>query len=115
MSSLDDTAQSNAPMRRVFPLIAVAVALGATPTAWAQSADNAPLVLDPVTVTATRHAERAFGVPASVDTIDARAIHDGQPQVQLSETLVRIPGVCAANRQKYAQDVQVSSRGFGAR
>lgn len=115
MSSLDDTAQSNAPMRRVFPLIAVAVALGATPTAWAQSADNAPLVLDPVTVTATRHAERAFGVPASVDTIDARAIHDGQPQVNLSETLVRIPGVFAANRQNYAQDLQVSSRGFGAR
>ena len=42
-------------------------------------------------------------------------LHDGQPQVNLSETLVRIPGVFAANRQNYAQDLQISSRGFGAR
>ncbi|MGH8802006.1 MAG: TonB-dependent receptor plug domain-containing protein, partial [Casimicrobiaceae bacterium] len=68
-----------------------------------------------ITVTATRHAERIFDVPASVDVIDAQAIHDGQPQVNLSESLVRIPGVFAANRQNYAQDLQISSRGFGAR
>jgi iron complex outermembrane receptor protein len=71
--------------------------------------------IDPITVTATRRAERAFDVPASVDTIDAATIHDGQPQVNLSETLSRIPGVFAANRQNYAQDLQISSRGFGAR
>ena len=35
--------------------------------------------------------------------------------VNLSETLVRIPGVVANNRQNYAQDLQISSRGFGAR
>ncbi len=45
----------------------------------------------------------------------ASVIHDGQPQVNLSETLSRIPGVFAANRQNYAQDLQISSRGFGAR
>jgi iron complex outermembrane receptor protein len=72
-------------------------------------------VIDPITVTATRRAERAFDVPASVDMIDASALHDGQPQVNLSETLPRIPGVFAANRQNYAQDLQISSRGFGAR
>jgi iron complex outermembrane recepter protein len=84
------------------------------PPTPAQSA-SAPFVLNPITVTATRSAERAFDVPASVDVIGAAAIHDGQPQVNLSETLVRIPGVFAANRQNYAQDLQVSSRGFGAR
>jgi iron complex outermembrane receptor protein len=72
-------------------------------------------VLDPITVTATRRAERAFDVPASIDTVDADALHNGQPQVNLSETLPRIPGVFAANRQNYAQDLQISSRGFGAR
>ncbi|MEO8977824.1 MAG: TonB-dependent receptor, partial [Casimicrobiaceae bacterium] len=35
--------------------------------------------------------------------------------VNLSETLARIPGVVANNRQNYAQDLQISSRGFGAR
>src|SRR4029079_11808372 len=47
--------------------------------------------------------------------IDERTLHEGQPQINLSETLSRVPGVFAANRQNYAQDLQVSSRGFGAR
>jgi iron complex outermembrane receptor protein len=100
-----------------FALAAVfaALALDGASVAYAQAAPGAPLVIDPITVTATRRAERAFDVPASVDTIDAAVIHDGQPQVNLSETLPRIPGVFAANRQNYAQDLQISSRGFGAR
>jgi iron complex outermembrane receptor protein len=85
------------------------------PAAFAQSAPGDVVVIDPVTVTATRRAERAFDVPASVVTIDGATIHNGEPQVNLSETLVRIPGVFAANRQNYAQDLQISSRGFGAR
>ena len=35
--------------------------------------------------------------------------------INLSETLVRVPGIVAQNRQNYAQDLQISSRGFGAR
>ena len=54
-------------------------------------------------------------MPASVDIIDGATIRDGQPAINLSETLVRVPGVFAANRQNYAQDLQISSRGFGAR
>jgi iron complex outermembrane recepter protein len=83
--------------------------------ATASQAQNAPLVIDPITVTATRHAERAFDVPASVDILDADTIQNGQPMVNLSESLSRIPGVFVANRQNYAQDLQISSRGFGAR
>jgi iron complex outermembrane receptor protein len=82
---------------------------------FAQVVPSDVTVIDPITVTATRRAERAFDVPASVDTIDSATLHDGQPQVNLSETLSRIPGVFAANRQNYAQDLQISSRGFGAR
>jgi iron complex outermembrane receptor protein len=96
-----------------MPLFAM-LAIGA-PACWAQDAQNAPLVIDPITVTATRHAERAFDVPASVDIIDAATIQNGQPMVNLSESLSRIPGVFVANRQNYAQDLQISSRGFGAR
>ncbi|HEX6136719.1 MAG TPA: TonB-dependent receptor [Casimicrobiaceae bacterium] len=94
---------------------AAACALLLAPLAMAQDASSGIGVIDPVTVTATRRAERAFDVPASVDTIEASVLHDGQPQVNLSETLPRIPGVFAANRQNYAQDLQISSRGFGAR
>ena len=83
--------------------------------AFAQRAPAEVGVIDPITVTATRRAERSFDVPASVDTIDGSTLRDGQPQVNLSETLPRIPGVFAANRQNYAQDLQISSRGFGAR
>lgn len=75
----------------------------------------ADVVLDPVVVTATRSAERSFDLPASVDTIDATTIQDGRPMVNLSETLPRVPGVVARNRQNYAQDLQISVRGFGAR
>ncbi len=98
-----------------WPAVASAlVALTALPVP-AQTLPGGVAVIDPITVTATRRAERAFDVPASVDTIDGDTLHDGQPQVNLSETLSRIPGVFAANRQNYAQDLQISSRGFGAR
>ena len=76
---------------------------------------EAPVPLEPIVVTATRHEERAFDVPASVDIITGAVIRDGQPAVNISETLPRVPGVFAANRQNYAQDLQISSRGFGAR
>jgi iron complex outermembrane receptor protein len=77
--------------------------------------DGADRALDPIVVTATRTEARAFDVPVSIDVIDGSVIRDGQPGINLSETLVRVPGVFAANRQNYAQDLQISSRGFGAR
>jgi iron complex outermembrane recepter protein len=104
-------------VRERFPFVALVMAVPmacATLVAHAQPVDDV-VELDPIVVTATRSAERAFEVPASVDIIDAATLHDGQPQVNLSETLGRIPGVFAANRQNYAQDLQISSRGFGAR
>src|SRR5689334_20286659 len=99
-----------------WPHWAGVVASAALPClANAQDVPGGIGILDPITVTATRRAERAFDVPASVDTLEGAVLHDGQPQVNLSESLSRIPGVFAANRQNYAQDLQISSRGFGAR
>ncbi len=82
---------------------------------WSAQSDPVGTQLDPVVVTATRRAERSFDVPASVDSIDGATIRDGQPGINLSEPLVRVPGVFAANRSNYAQDLQISSRGFGGR
>jgi iron complex outermembrane receptor protein len=79
------------------------------------AAAQVPAQLAPVVVTATRVESSSFALPAAVDVIDGEAARDGQPRVNLSETIGRVPGVVVQNRQNYAQDLQVSSRGFGAR
>ena len=71
--------------------------------------------LDSVVVTATRVAEDSRDLPVSIDRVNERTIRNGQLQVNLSESLVTVPGVSAQSRQNYAQDLQVSVRGFGAR
>jgi iron complex outermembrane receptor protein len=54
-------------------------------------------------------------VPASIDRVDAEDLRFARPQVNLSESLGRVPGISVQNRQNYAQDLQISSRGFGGR
>lgn len=71
--------------------------------------------LSPVVVSATRIEQSSFDLPVSIDAIDRRQIREGQAQVNLSETLARVPGIVVQNRQNYAQDLQISSRGFGSR
>ena len=79
-------------------------------------AQQSPLAeLKPVVVTATRVEQDALLVPAAIDRIDAEDLHRAQPGIQLSESLQRIPGVVARDRQNDAQDLQISIRGFGAR
>ncbi|HUS24219.1 MAG TPA: TonB-dependent receptor [Candidatus Binatia bacterium] len=54
-------------------------------------------------------------MPASISRIGSDELHDGQAQIDLSESLARVPGIAVRNRQNYAQDLQIQSRGFGAR
>ena len=68
-----------------------------------------------VVVTATRLPQAGFDLPASIDAVDTRVVREDNPQVNLSETLNRVPGIVVQNRQNYAQDLQISVRGFGAR
>ena len=82
---------------------------------FAQTTAPAPTTLSPVVVTATRTEAAAFDVPASIDRIDADTIRDARLQVNISESLSAVPGLLARDRQNYAQDVQISVRGFGAR
>ena len=85
--------------------------------AFAQTAPAAekPVVLPEVVTSATRTARDAFDLPVAIDSVDRSVIREDRPQVNLSEPLVRVPGVAVLNRQNYAQDLQISSRGFGAR
>ena len=71
--------------------------------------------LDPVTVSATRIEQRSFDAPAAIDAIGRDAIRQQMPGIDLSESLGRIPGIRARKRENFAQDLQLSSRGFGAR
>src|SRR5918992_4434603 len=70
---------------------------------------------DAVVVTATRVPQPSLEIPASVDRIYADEIRQGRPQVNLSESLGRVPGIVIQDRGNYAQDFRVQSRGFGAR
>ena len=73
------------------------------------------VTLPTVVVTATRSPQRAFDVPASVDAVSLDTLDGDRPNVNPSEALQAVPGVLARDRQNYAQDEQISIRGFGAR
>ena len=71
--------------------------------------------LAPIVVTATRLPQSSLDLPVAIDRIDQARIEDGQLQVNLSESLDQVPGLSVESRQNYAQDLQLSVRGFGAR
>ena len=71
--------------------------------------------LDEVVISASRAQARSFDAPAAIQSVGREAIQNGGPQVNLSESLVRVPGLTILDRSNYAQDLQLSIRGFGAR
>ena len=101
-------------MRRATALINAAVLTGLLSLPWAARGESAG-DLNFVVVTATRTPQDSKDLPVSVDRINAKTLRDGQLQVNLSESLLTVPGVSAQSRQNYAQDLQLSVRGFGAR
>ena len=91
---------------------AAAVAAAGSALCAAQQPDAEPQT---VTITATRIATPAFDVPASISLVTLSPDTDSRPGINLSEALGGVPGLLARDRQNYAQDVQISVRGFGAR
>ena len=83
--------------------------------AGAQPADPGAVALNPVVVTGAPAATESFELPYSVDSVDMRANQAGNLGVNASEALAGVPGLVIQNRQNYAQDLQISVRGFGAR
>ena len=78
-------------------------------------ADTPAVALDTVVVTGSRVEHNSFDLPAAIDIVGVERIGADQARVNASEALVAIPGITVQNRQNYAQDLQISSRGFGAR
>ena len=91
---------------------AIAVCLGATaaPAAWAQA--TAPQT---IVVTGSLREAALLEAPYAITSIDASELRSAGPMINLSEALARVPGLVVANRNNYAQDLQISARGFGAR
>lgn len=97
--------------RAVWALCASLVA----PAAMSAEATPAPTELDQVVVTGATRATRLQDAPYAASVVDAPALRAAGPMVNLSEALARVPGLVVNNRNNYAQDQQISSRGFGAR
>ncbi|MFN5257306.1 MAG: TonB-dependent receptor family protein [Limnohabitans sp.] len=74
-----------------------------------------PGALSPVVVTGERSGGGVWRGAASIDVVDGESLRDGQAQINLSEGLAGVPGLVIRNRQNYAQDLQISVRGYGAR
>ncbi len=91
----------------------IGIGASLTGTAYAKEPDDTRL--PDVVVTATRNAQPAFDVPASIDAVSLSQTGANTPGVNPSEVLGSVPGLLARDRENYAQDEQISIRGFGAR
>lgn len=78
--------------------------------AAAQAADEQTMV-----VTAAPTTVSELDIPAAVSVVNGDEMRQAAPRVNLSESLGAVPGLQVQNRQNYAQDLQLSIRGFGSR
>jgi len=97
-------------LRRVHLMIGAACMASGSSTAYAQQA-----TLPAVQVNASRLDMPPRDVPAALSIVKMAPADAGNPGVNLSEMLVGVPGILARDRQNYAQDEQISIRGFGSR
>ncbi|WP_151715099.1 TonB-dependent receptor [Acinetobacter sp. TUM15071] len=82
---------------------------------WAAAPNAEPAVqLPTIKVEATRTDTTYMETPASIFRVDMPQ-NDQSAQVNLTEVVKGIPSVQLRNRENYAQDLQLSMRGFGAR
>lgn len=109
-------------MNSAFASAARLLMLGAPFAVQAQQPQETPAAdgavaggLREITVSTPRGEVAPFNVPGSVDRIDGDEMRNSRLQVNLSEGLGAVPGLQVQNRLNYAQDLQLSIRGFGAR
>ncbi|HAV4462262.1 TPA: TonB-dependent receptor [Acinetobacter baumannii] len=85
-----------------------------SPLVWAEDLNSDVAKLPTLHVEATRTDTVYLQTPASVFRIEAPQV-DSSSQVNLTEVVKGIPSLQIRNRENYAQDLQLSMRGFGAR
>ena len=94
----------------------VAISMGLNGSfAWAAESEvDRPIQLPTIKVGATRTDTAYIETPASIFRVDMPK-NDQSLEVDLTELVKGIPSVQLRNRENYAQDLQLSMRGFGAR
>lgn len=85
----------------------------AFPLAFAQASE--PSQLAEVVVSAGRKEQLSFDAAAAIDAVLVDSFRTASPLVNLSELLSAVPGLQIRDRQNFAQDLQLSVRGFGSR
>lgn len=68
-----------------------------------------------IKVTSPRLVRDLYETPAAVSVINTPDIREGQQRLQLDESLDTVPGLFFQNRYNFAQNLRLSTRGFGAR
>lgn len=96
--------------------VSIAVVFGPALTLQARAQESQPTQhLDEIVVSASRSEQNRFDAPAAIDVVPVNAFSAQSPLVNMSELLSAVPGVQVRERQNYAQDLQISVRGFGTR
>ncbi len=96
--------------RALFPLPVMLLPAIFAPLS-ANAADNEQTMV----VTASPGPVSELETPAAVSVVTGDDLRYAAPQINLSENLGSVPGLQILNRQNYAQDLQLSIRGFGSR
>ncbi|WP_312209889.1 TonB-dependent receptor PqqU [Pseudescherichia sp.] len=91
--------------RATLPILLLPTACG-----YAFAAEEQTLI-----VSATPQTVSELDTPAAVSVVNGEEMRHAAPRVNLSESLTGVPGLQIQNRQNYAQDLQLSMRGFGSR
>ncbi|WP_323053691.1 TonB-dependent receptor family protein [Marinobacter shengliensis] len=113
---MKEEAQGHGYSRRLVIMFAVVSGIMPTSELVAQVANEGEAIGEIVLeVTSPRLARDLYDTPAAVSVVDAPAIRQGQQRLQLDESLNTVPGLFFQNRYNFAQNLRVSTRGFGAR
>ena len=102
-------------LRRMASVMIVAASPCAAVFAQQAAPQANATTLSAVQVNASRMGMPPIDVPAALSVVRVAPSESGEAGVNLSETLVGVPGILARDRQNYAQDEQISIRGFGSR
>lgn len=101
-------------LNRLHYCILMSMGCISSPLVWAEDLNSDVAKLPTLHVEATRTDTGYLQTPASVFRIEAPQV-DSSSQVNLTEVVKGIPSLQIRNRENYAQDLQLSMRGFGAR
>ncbi|MDV7588599.1 TonB-dependent receptor [Acinetobacter baumannii] len=101
-------------LNRLHYCILMSMGCISSPLVWAEDLNSDVAKLPTLHVEATHTDTGYLQTPASVFRIETPQV-DSSSQVNLTEVVKGIPSLQIRNRENYAQDLQLSMRGFGAR